>query len=344
MNKTNKTLTAFKGVKVGHSTHLGKLTGCTVVLFDNPPVTACKVYGGAPGSFNVARLTNGKSFNRCHGLFIAGGSNNGLMSGGEIMRCMIERKIGFKTYNILNPSVCGAIVLDLGTRIAQYDPKYAREAFENADNKPVARGNVGAGTGTSVGKFQYLENGTKFGGMKSGVGSSRVDLPNGVMVCALSVVNAVGNVVGRDGSILAGNRDEKKKFKTFKDTMNFVTSDVSNTTITIVGTNVDLKTRENLERVAHFGALGQARAIKPAHTSIDGDTVFAFSTEEIKTPLNSFGKYFETPAWPYFTVDIIGQLAEEAVQESIYDACNQAETIKFPGAYKGIVPSAKDYK
>lgn len=340
----NNTLTALKGIRVGHSTHLDKLTGTTVVLFDSPFPVAYKTYGGAPGTFNTDTLQNGKSFNSMNGLFIAGGSLTGLMSASEIMQAMIDNKIGWKMEKIINPSISGAIVFDLGTRIGQYDPKCGKEAFENATSDSVISGNVGAGTGTSVGKFQYLEKGKKIGGMKAGVGSSRIDLGNEIIVCALSVVNALGNVISPDGSILAGNRDEQKKFKTFEETTEFVTSDKTNTTITIVGTNVDLKTRENYERIAHFGSQGQVRAINPVHTSLDGDTVFAFSTEEIKKPLNSFGKSFETPDWPLFTVDIIGNAAARAVQESIYDACKQADTIKFENGYMGQIPSCKDYK
>lgn len=339
----NKTLTALKGVKVGHSTHLDKLTGCTVVLFDNSFPVAYKAYGGAPGIFNTDRFRSGMSFNRGQGLFIAGGSYTGLMSASEIMQAMIEKEIGFKDEKIINPALSGAIVFDLGTRISQYDPKYGRDAFNNATTNPVKGGNVGAGTGVTVGKFQYLERGVKFGGMKSGVGSARVDIGHGIIITALSVVNAVGNVVKPNGEILAGNRDEKKKFKVFEDTTEFVTNEKMNTTITIVGINADLKTRENYERIAHFASQGQVRAINPVNTSIDGDTVFVFSTEEVKSILNPIGKYFETPNWPFFTIDIIGNAAAKAVQESIYDSCYQAESIQFESAYKGIIPSVKDY-
>lgn len=339
----NKTLTALKGVRVGHSTHFDKLTGCTLILFDDFYPTAYKSYGGAPGTFNTEILTNGKSFYNSNGIFIAGGSNTGLMSASDIMQVMIEKNIGAKDANFINPLLRGAVVFDLGTKIAQYDPRYGREAFEQLSYDPVQGGNVGAGTGTTVGRFQHLEMGKKIPAMKAGVGSARVDLGNGIMVCALSVVNALGNVVNPDGTILAGNRDEKKKFKKFEDTTDFVTSDTFNTTISVVGINVDLKTRENYERIAHFGSLGQVKAIDPVHTSVDGDTVFVFSTKEIKKPLNTIGKYFETDDWPLFTIDIIGHAAKKAVQESIYDACRQAETIAFKGAYKGIVPSAKDY-
>ena len=343
--KQNNSLTALKGVRVGHATHLDKLTGCTVVLFDKAYPVAYKSYGGAPGTFNTDSIKNGKSFYRKHGLFIAGGSYTGLMSASEIMKAMIEERIGFKVASIVNPDICGAIVFDLGTHIDPYDPKYGREAFENAKTDPVTSGNVGAGTGTSVGKFQYIriKKGTKIGGMKTGVGSARVDVGGGAVVCALSVVNALGNIINPDGSILAGNRDERKRFKLFSDTTEFVTADKMNTTITIVGTNVNLRTKENYERVAHVASHGQARAINPVHTSIDGDTVFVFSTERLKTFMNPKGKYFETPDWPLFSIDLIGQAAAKAVQESIYDSCYKATTIKFEAGYKGIIPSVADY-
>jgi L-aminopeptidase/D-esterase-like protein len=179
--------------------------------------------------------------------------------------------------------------------------------------------------------------------MKAGVGNARVDLGNGIIVCALTVLNAIGNVVLPDGTILAGNRDEKKKFKDFDDTIDFVTKDPANTTITIVGTNVDLGPRENYERLAHFATHGHVRAIHPVHTSQDGDTVFVFSTEEIKQPFNKFGEFFQGPGHTGFTVDIIGHSAAKVVQESIYDACRQAETIEMDNAYGGVLPSARDY-
>ncbi|MEO7128439.1 MAG: hypothetical protein ABI040_06165, partial [Rhodoferax sp.] len=76
---------------------------------------------------------------------------------------------------------------------------------------------------------------TKTGAMKSGMGSARVDLGNGIIVCALSVVNALGNIILPNGEILAGNRDENTKFKKYEDMINFVTQDRSNTTISVVG-------------------------------------------------------------------------------------------------------------
>ena len=346
--RMNKTLTALSGVRVGHATYLDKLTGCTVILFDEPYSVAYKAYGGAVGAFNTEALSSHKTDYRENGIFIAGGSNTGLMSASEIMECLRYDKTGSvsgKNKDIYNPSVTGAIVYDQGMQVAPYDPAYGREAYKNASNEPVASGNVGAGTGTSVGKFRYLEGGTKTGAMKAGVGSARVDVGSGIIVAALSVVNAIGNIIAPNGEILAGNRDEDTKFKPYEDLIDFVTGDRLNTTISVVGINVDLGSKLHLEKVAHLASHGQVRAINPVHTSSDGDTVFVFSTGELKNPFNDKLQYFqETDNSLYTQVDIIGHAAARAVQESIYDAVQAAETVQFEQAYKGVIPSAKDYK
>lgn len=344
----NNTLTALTGVRVGHSTHLDKLTGCTVILFDKPYSVAYKAYGGAVGAYGTEAIKTDKTDYGENGIFIAGGSNTGLMSAAEIMECLRRDQKGSrsgKDKQILNPSITGAIVYDQGMQIAPYDPAYGREAYENASSEPVPSGNFGAGTGTSVGKFRWVESGTKTGAMKAGVGSARIDLGNGIIICALSVVNALGNIILPNGEVLAGNRDENTKFKPYEDLIDFVTQDMSNTTISVVGINVDLGAKQHLEKVAHLASHGQVRAINPVHTSSDGDTVFVFSTGELKNSFNDKLQYFqETDDSLYIQVDIIGHAAARAVQESIYDACNSAETIQFDQAYKGVIPSAQDHK
>jgi L-aminopeptidase/D-esterase-like protein len=343
----NKTLTALNGVRVGHSTHLDMLTGCTVILFDRPYQVAYKAYGGAVGAYGTEAIKAEKTSYGQDGIFIAGGSNTGLMSASEIMECLRRDQKGSRSGSdnrIFNPSITGAIVYDQGMRIAPYDPAYGREAYENATNEPIAGGNVGAGTGTSVGKFRWVEGGTKTGAMKAGVGSARVDLGNGIIVTALSVVNALGNIIAPNGEIIAGNRDEHTKFKSYEDLIDFVTGDRSNTTISVVGINVDLGSKLHLEKVAHLASHGQVRAIDPVHTSSDGDTVFVFSTRELKNPFNDMLQYFqETDDSLYTQVDIIGHAAARAVQESIYDAVNSAESIQFEQAYKGVIPAVKEY-
>lgn len=344
----NKTLTSLNGVRVGHATHLDKLTGCTVILFDNPYQVAYKAYGGAVGAYGTEANKADKTNYGENGIFIAGGSNTGLMSASEIMECLRRDQKGSRSGSdkqIFNPSITGAIVYDQGMQVAPYDPAYGREAYENASNEPVANGNVGAGTGTSVGKFRWVEGGTKTGAMKAGVGSARIDLGNGIIVAALSVVNALGNIILPNGEVLAGNRDENTKFKPYEDLIDFVTQDRQNTTISVVGINVGLGSKLHLEKVAHLASHGQVRAINPVHTSSDGDTVFVFSTGELKNPFNNMLQYFqETDDSLYTQVDIIGHAAARAVQESIYDACRSAETIQFEQAYKGVIPAAKDYE
>lgn len=343
----NNTLTSLKGVKVGHSTHLDKLTGTTVVVFDKPYPTAYKSYGGATGTFNTDSLSNGKSDHYTNAIFISGGSWTGLQAGGEIMKRLIEKKIGYEAFKIINPNVTGAIVFDLGTRIEKFDPIFGREAVDNITSEPVERGNVGAGTGTSVGKFRNFDQGKIFPGMKAGVGCAKIDLGNGAVVTALSVVNALGNIILSNGKVLAGNRDKNnpKEFVTFDGFSNIAAEKSTNTTITIVGTNVNLHTRENYERVAHLATHGQVRAIDPVNTSLDGDTVFVFSTEEIeKLTMSDAATKAREYYWNNLNVDVVGQAAAKAVQESIYDACHQADSVKADWALNGIVPSVKDYK
>ncbi len=112
-----------------------------------------------------------------------------------------------------------------------------------------------------------------------------------------------------------------------------------------MGINVDLGHKAHYEKVAHLASHGQVRAINPVHTSSDGDIVYVFSTGELKNPLNEYAAYFKnTEDELPFQVDVIGHAAARAAQESIYDAVYSAETVEFEGAYKGIIPSVKDYQ
>ena len=341
----NNTLTALSGVKVGHSTRKNELTGCTFVLFDKPYPVSYKAYGGGPGTFNTDLLQNGKDFYHRHGLFISGGSLTGLQCGATIISELVEQGIGYKNYAVVNPSISGAIIFDLGMRIKQLDPTMGGEAVLNVSSQPVQGGNVGAGTGATVGKFYDTNNGTTFAGMKSGVGSACVSLANGAMVCALTIVNAVGNIIKPDGSILCGNRSDKseERFKTFDGYAKSL-SMAENTTISIVGTNVALSTHEQYEKAAHLASLGHVRAINPVHSSVDGDTVFFFSTEELSSSLTNKQKNkLKTDLWYQLETDIIGAAAAQAVQESIYNACYEAQSIIFADAFEGKIPSCHDY-
>ena len=110
---------------------------------------------------------------------MAGGSYTGLQAGAEITRRLIAEGVGFDTFAIVNPGVTGAIVTDLGVRVGPFDPASAGEALAAATTAPAERGNAGAGTGTTVGKFWYPETaaGRPFARMKAGVVPSSHDYP-----------------------------------------------------------------------------------------------------------------------------------------------------------------------
>jgi L-aminopeptidase/D-esterase-like protein len=344
--KANKSITAIKGVLVGHCTNNDKLSGCTVVVFDKPCNVAYVGNGGSTRVYDANILGAGKSYFLKHAIFIADGAHAGLESASEIIKALREKEIGFHMNKSVNPSITGATVMSLGLNIAPYDSRNGYLAVQNINNSTVDCGNVGAGTGTSVGKFSWTNNG-KCLAMKSGVGSSYIDLGHGGIISALTVTNALGNVINRDGSVLAGNRNDKEepRFRSFEGFSNFLTDNFSNTTISIVGTNIRVTNMEDLRKITEVATHGQIRAINPVNTSLDGDSVFVFSTQELDLNLNDFGEEIgnDQGDWWKLKVDMLGQFAAKAVQESIYDSCLKAETIKYDLGYKGVIPSSKEY-
>lgn len=343
----NNSLTALNGISVGHSTNLEKLHGCTVVVFDRPCNVAYKANGGTPRTYDSGILDAGKSYFLKHAIFISDGAHAGLETASEIIKALREKGVGWKMNKAINPSITGATIMSLGLKNHAFDPKCGYEAVNDISKNEVQVGNFGAGTGTSVGKFSWTEKG-KCLAMKTGVGSHKIDLGRGGMICALTVVNALGNIINKDGSILAGNRNDKEspKFRNFEGFSKFLMGNFSNTTISIVGTNIKVYNQEDLRRIAEIATHGQVRAVKPVNTSLDGDSVFVFSTQEIEVNLTQLGKEIgdQNGDWWKLNVDILGQFAAEAVQESIYDACYKATTINLEIGYKGIIPSVTDYK
>lgn len=338
---SNKTLTALTGVRVGHATDTNNLTGCTVVLFDKDYPVAYASHGGTPRTYDTTTLEQGKSFFRKHALFIADGAHLGLETAAYIAETLREQNIGYKMGKNIIPSISGACIQSLGMYVAKVKPQFGIEAVNNASTAPAHSGNVGAGTGTTVGKFSFNPGGINMS-MKAGVGSSKIELGGGVIVAALTVVNAMGNIISEDGRIIAGNRNDSdnSKYRTFEGFSDYIT-EKSNTTISIVGINVALGSQEDLRRIAEIATHGQVRAINPVNTSLDGDTVFMFSTEELVPHLSHIGTVIEDGDWYKIYVDVIAQAAARVVQESIYDACFSAESIQYKYAYEGIIPSAK---
>ncbi len=316
----NGTLTDVPGLRVGHAHDLQALTGCTVVLCPPRSVGGVDQRGGAPGTRETELLKPMHLVQHVHAILLAGGSAFGLAAADGVMRFLEERQIGFETPVAHVPIVPGAILfdLDIGRADRRPDAVMGYAACEAASNGPVEQGCVGAGAGAKVGSLM----GTAFA-TKSGIGSVSVDLGDGLIVAALMAVNAVGDVIDRDGAILAGLRQPPQGLQ-FAGTLNLLKQSSrvipgASTVIGVVATNAKLD-KEGINKVAQMAQNGLAQAIRPAHTMFDGDTLFALATGEV--PAN---------------VSVIGAFAADAVAESIRSAVREATPM-------GGIPAARNVK
>lgn len=277
--KQNDAITDVSGIKVGHWTDRRAATGCTVVLCERGATPGVDVRGASPGTYETDLLRPGYASISVNAILLTGGSLFGLSAATGVTRWCEEHGIGIQFGGQLIPIVSGAVIFDLGFGKADVRPTansgYAAAAA--AKSGRVAQGSVGAGTGATVAKFMGRNR-----GLKGGIGSASETLAEGVVVGALMVVNAVGDVVdSRDGSVVAGPRGEDGAFLDTMDALRLGTRRPSegNTTIGVVATNAAL-TKEQTNRLAAVAHDGLARAIRPVHTLVDGDTMFAMATGE----------------------------------------------------------------
>jgi L-aminopeptidase/D-esterase-like protein len=282
-----QTIRDVRGIVVGHATDAVGVTGCTVILADGGAVAGVAVRGSAPGTRETDLLRPTALVERVHALCLAGGSAFGLAAADGVMRYLAERGIGFDTGARPVPIVPAAILFDLfeGSPTAAPGPDdgYAAcEAAERGDG-PL-EGRVGAGTGATVGKLAGPQMASP-----GGVGSAALRLPDGSIVGALAITNAVGNVIGRDGRILAGVRDPAGGFVDAAALLlagrppGRVPPSGTNTTLAVVATDATLD-RAQCSRLAAQAQDALALAISPVHTVLDGDTVFALSTCRAPAP------------------------------------------------------------
>jgi len=278
----NRTLTAIEGLRVGHAVDKAR-TGCTVILLEPMADVAYEARGGYPTTFDTDGIDVGKRFVKRHAVFLAGGDVYGLDAPAGIRKYLLERDLVTMKAGGQMPLIVGATIYDMwraDIRSVSY-PDLAYQACLNATNEPVAEGNVGGGIGGSAGGFAGHDRAGK-----GGTGSFLISLPEGIMVGALMITNCMGNVRDPDtGETLEGARDESGKFIQFEDIMeNYVRSSPTkeNTTIGVVATNVELD-HEELYKIAQMAHDGLAMAIRPTHTTSDGDTIFATSTGRIKS-------------------------------------------------------------
>ena len=302
--KLKNAITDIPGIQVGHAKDEGALTGCTVVLCEKGAIGGVDQRGGAPGTRETDAMHPMHLVNEVHAVVLAGGSAFGLDAATGAVRYLEERGVGFDVGVARVPIVPAAILFDLGIGNSDIRPDadMGYQACLNASSDPPAEGNIGAGTGATVGKILGLA-----GAMKSGIGTASLEIGNGVIVAAIVAVNVFGDVIDPEsGQIIAGARVVQKgpikvgKGPYFADTMTVMKSLIGrtalgfasreNTAIGIVATNARL-TKEQINKVAQMAQDGLARTVRPAHTMLDGDTIFALATGEKKADVNIIGSF-----------------------------------------------------
>lgn len=293
------------GLRIGTWTHPDVPTGCTVLLPPDGTVGAVAVRGASPGTREAAALGPHGKVSVCHGVVLAGGSAYGLAAADGVVAWLEERGVGYPIRDLaVVPIVGAAIVLDVAVAApgARPDAAAGRTACDAASEDDPAEGRIGAGAGVSVAKVGGLEH-----AWCGGQGTA-VRRHGDLVVAALVVNNAVGEIVADDGSTAIGTRApvDAPRFP-YSDEM-FHGGDggerpeaggpSANTVIGCVATNARLD-KLGAHRVADLGHSGVARAVRPAHTQADGDALFCLATGEVDAPL-----------------DLVTTLAADAVAEA----------------------------
>jgi L-aminopeptidase/D-esterase-like protein len=304
------------GFTVGHWSDREAATGCTVVL---PPaggaVASGEVRGGGPGTRELDLLDPLANAARVHGILLTGGSAFGLAAADGVMRWLERSGRGYETPGGLVPLVPAAVVYDLvsGDPTRRPGPADGEAACEAATAEPEL-GSVGAGTGAAVGKLR----GREFA-VKSGVGFAAQHLPQGAKLTALAVVNAFGDVIGEDGSVLAGTRGDDGSFIGTTNQLRTRLIEAprwrpgeaaENTTLVCLATDATLS-KTDCGIVSKMAHAGMARAVDPVHSAVDGDVVFTLASDTA----------------PAVDALIVGVSGAALTAEAIRDACRQATTV-----------------
>lgn len=302
--KRNNSITDIPGIEVGQAQDDDALTGCTVILCRKGAVGGVDVRGSAPGTRETDLLDPVNLVDKVHAVLLAGGSAFGLDAASGVMKYLAEQKIGYGVGSQRVPIVPAAILFDLGLGKSgrHPDPEMGYAAAASASSRSVSEGNFGAGTGASVGKIFGMA-----GAMKSGLGTASLEIGGGVIVGAIVAVNAFGDVLDpASGQILAGARPARvgpvnlggtgqfaNTFEVMRSLAGrtiFSLASGSNTVIGVVATNAKFD-KAQTTKIAQMAQDGSARTIRPAHTMLDGDTVFALATGPRKADVSIVGAY-----------------------------------------------------
>ncbi|MEV0596073.1 P1 family peptidase [Nonomuraea cavernae] len=303
-------LTDVAGLRVGHARRLddGHRTGTTVVLApEGGMVAGVDVRGAAPGTRETELLDPRNLVERVHAIVLTGGSAYGLSAACGVMERLADAGVGHPVAGGVVPIVPAAVIYDLGRGgrfRATPDAALGAAAYDAATGAPAASDVIGAdgalwphggagdgGTGGAANGSVGAGTGAVAGGLAGGVGTASVVLPSGVTVAALAVVNAAGSVLDPGGGRLSGTRyGLPGEFDHLREPLpeevgawNPAGVTSFNTTIGVVATDLTL-TKAQCGKLAGVAHDGLARAIRPAHTMVDGDTIFAVATCALPMP------------------------------------------------------------
>lgn len=295
------------GFRLGHAQNEVAATGCTVVLLDKMSPAGLDVRGGGPASRESQILSPVAHADAINAVLLSGGSAFGLDAAGGVQKYLEERDIGFDVGVTKVPLVSQSCLFDLGVgrMDVRPDAAMAYAACENASYAPPLQGNVGAGTGCSVGKYRGIAR-----AMKSGFGTFAMEA-GAVRVGAMVAVNALGDIY-ENNRIIAGllSQDQTELSCTLDELFEDMTAAENlfsgNTTLGIIVTNVKLN-KTQLTKVAGMAHNGYARAIRPVHTTADGDSIYALSVGDVPGDVN-----------------VVGAMAAKAMEQAIIRAVKEA--------------------
>jgi L-aminopeptidase/D-esterase-like protein len=307
-------ITDVPGVLVGHHTDARVFRGTTALLFPEGAIAGVEVRGSNPGTFNTDALASTTVSGLVHAIGLSGGSLFGLGAIAGITEWLLEQRIGLPRRGALIPIVSGAVIYDLDLSDPYRHPTADWGGAAAAAAKPGAfeRGNVGAGRGGTAGKGPGCVR------TKGGLGTASLTLPDGIMVGALIVVNALGGLVHPvTGQLYAthGGFGIPTLYRQFDETAQ-PSDAIANTTLAVVATNAGL-TKPQLVKMAQLAHDGLARAIRPVHAMLDGDTVFSVSTGDASATGTSDANL----------TDMVGHAASDALVRAALDAATATESL-----------------
>jgi len=265
-------------------------------------VASCDIRGSSPSSRELELLHLERRLTEIHAVLMTGGSAFGLAAGDGVVSWLEEHRIGYATPIGPIPIVPGAVVFDLGTADPDARPtaESGRAACEDARENDIATGAVGAGTGTTVGKWAGREFSSP-----GGLGIANVE-QDGASVSAIAAVNAIGDILAADDTVIAGTQAANPRFvmPVRRDRRgNLLEDDMpTNTVLATVVTSASVDKRD-VRWLASRGSDGIALSVRPAHTRYDGDVVFAVAAPG-----------------PEVNIDLLGHLATQAVAEAVRNA------------------------